>query len=152
RAQRRSRRLRRAAAGGRGRAGARRRAGRARGGPVSRLAAPLLAALVCRCTIEPELRCSGTGLKPMTVVELFVGRTNVSDEAWAGFLANVVTPRFPDGLTALDGRGQWRDPRDGRIAREASSVVVIAVDRAAFERDRIDQVIEAYKAMFGQKS
>ena len=46
--------------------------------------------------------------------QLFFGRSNaggevVSDEAWAAFLADTVTPRFPDGLTVVDGAGQWRD-------------------------------------------
>ena len=119
---------------------------------MSRLAAPLLAVLACACSFAPDLRCTGTGVRPMTVVELYFGRGNVSDTAWTDFLANVVTPRFPDGLTVLDSRGQWRNPRNGQIAREPSSVVVIAVDRAVFERIRVDQVIEAYKTMFGQQS
>jgi len=31
-------------------------------------------------------------------------------------------------------------------------VVVIAVDRTTFERQRLDQAIDAYKAMFQQRS
>ena len=34
----------------------------------------------------------------------------VDDAAWASFLADTATPRFPNGLTVLDARGQWRDP------------------------------------------
>ena len=42
--------------------------------------------------------------------QLFFGRSTieggeVSDEAWAAFLADTVTPRFPDGLTVLDAAG-----------------------------------------------
>ena len=45
--------------------------------------------------------------------QLFFGRSNaggevVSDETWAAFLADTVTPRFPDGFTVVDGAGQWR--------------------------------------------
>ena len=34
------------------------------------------------------------------------------------FLATVVTPDFPDGLTITEARGQWRDPGSGRIIAE----------------------------------
>ena len=40
------------------------------------------------------------------------------DAAWDAFLADTVTPRFPDGLTVLDARGQWRDS-EGLIGKEA---------------------------------
>src|SRR5687768_12410641 len=41
----------------------------------------------------------------------------VSDSAWAAFLREVVTPRFPDGLTVYRAEGQWRED-DGLILRE----------------------------------
>jgi hypothetical protein len=37
------------------------------------------------------------------------GRSMVSDDAWEKFLAEVVTPLFPDGFTILGGRGQYRE-------------------------------------------
>src|SRR5262249_11578696 len=47
---------------------------------------------------------------------IFFGRAipgggSVSEEEWATFLAEVVTPRFPDGLTVWRAEGQWTDPR-----------------------------------------
>ena len=48
----------------------------------------------------------------------------VTDEAWRGFLAAEVTPRFPDGLTVLDANGQWRGD-DDVILRERSKVLLI---------------------------
>ena len=56
--------------------------------------------------------------------ELFMGRSNASgevvdDDAWATFLGETVTPRFPDGLTVLDGRGAVaklrRSDREGAL-------------------------------------
>ncbi|MEX2248301.1 MAG: DUF3574 domain-containing protein, partial [Parvibaculum sp.] len=32
----------------------------------------------------------------------------VSERDWRRFLAEVVTPRFPGGLTVIDAYGQWR--------------------------------------------
>src|SRR5688572_3392697 len=47
--------------------------------------------------------------------------TGTIDEAkWREFLDREVTPRFPDGLTVLDGYGQWRFQQDGRLVRQRS--------------------------------
>ena len=32
----------------------------------------------------------------------------VSEREWALFLGQIVTPRFPDGLTVFEASGQWR--------------------------------------------
>ena len=53
---------------------------------------------------------------------LFFGRNirsggTVSDSAWRVFLAEVVTPRLPDGFSVTRGEGQWRGD-DGVIVRE----------------------------------
>lgn len=45
------------------------------------------------------------------------GGGTVSDSAWKVFLAEVVTPRFPEGFTVLRSEGQWRGA-DGAIDRE----------------------------------
>ena len=52
----------------------------------------------------------------MVADRLFFGRAIpggglVSEAEWTAFLANVVTPRFPDGLTVCPTEGQWTDPR-----------------------------------------
>lgn len=57
---------------------------------------------------------------------MFFGRNipgggTVSDSAWSAFLAEVVTPRFPDGFTVFRAEGQWRGV-DGAIVREAGFV------------------------------
>ncbi len=61
-----------------------------------------------------------------------------------------MTPRFPDGFTVLDARGQWRDA--GAIVREPSKVLVIALQDEARDRAEIAAVAEAYKARFRQQS
>lgn len=98
------------------------------------------------------------GTSAATFAELAFGQNvggvpRVTDADWAAFLAEEVTPRFPDGLTAWDAAGQWRGP-DGRIGREASKVLWIAlpgvgmVEAAA----RVAPMAEAYRARFGQES
>jgi len=63
-----------------------------------------------------------------------------------------ITTRFPDGLTILDGRGQWLDPKTKRIVREPSSVVMIALPGNAEDHDRLDLIADLYKRQFRQQS
>jgi hypothetical protein len=67
------------------------------------------AALTESAATQPVLQCKGEQ-KPWMVAELLFGRGNVSDRNWDRFLADEVTPRFPDGLTVFDAKGQWRNP------------------------------------------
>lgn len=43
---------------------------------------------------------------------------------WDRFLADTVTPRFPEGLSWLDVHGQWREP-GGRIGKLPSRLLII---------------------------
>ena len=94
----------------------------------------------------------------MVVAELFFGRDkdgrrNVSDAEWSDFLATVVTPSFPDGLTVFDGYGQWRNPATGVIGRSPRvKIVLIAVRPAPDLAQRLSVVTDAYKARFHQQS
>lgn len=81
------------------------------------------------------------------------GGSVVTEDDWNEFLKEVVTPRFPDGLTVLEGYGQYRDA-SGKIVRERSKVLVIlypAAKRKSSSR-KIDEIRKAYKAKFQQES
>ena len=110
-----------------------------------------LLALTAPVGAQPALQCSGAQ-KSWMVAELLFGRGNVSDRAWDRFLAAEVTPRFPDGLTVYDARGQWRNPQTRTIARERSKVVMIAMPPASDTDARLQAIIEAYKTRFRQQS
>ena len=93
----------------------------------------------------------------MVVVDLLFGRNvggrlGVTESRWTQFLAEEVTPRFPDGLTVLDGAGQWRDEKRKLITRERSKVVMIAVAEHAALQEKIDAIVAAYKQRFRQQS
>ena len=94
----------------------------------------------------------------MIVAELFFGREKagnrvVSDAEWSDFLATVMTPNFPDGLTVFDGYGQWRNPQTGVIGRsEGVKIVLVAVKTGSDMAGRFQTVIDAYKARFQQQS
>ena len=90
--------------------------------------------------------------------ELYFGRdkndgTQVSDEEWAQFLDEFVTPKFPDGLTVLDGNGQYR-LENGKIVKEKSKVMILLYKpktRLVNSR-KIDQIRNEYKKRFKQES
>ena len=107
-------------------------------------------------TFAQALACQGSQ-KPQQVADLLFGRkigdhVIVSEGAWRQFVAREITTRFPDGLTILDGRGQWLDPKTKRIVREPSSVVMIALPGNAEDHDRLDLIADLYKRQFRQQS
>ena len=63
-----------------------------------------------------------------------------------------MTPRFPDGFTVIDAKGQWRAPGGQKISSERSKVVMIAMPPGADNDARLQQIIEAYKTRFKQQS
>ena len=99
----------------------------------------------------PAFACDLGGIE-MVRAELLFGRGSVSAQDWADFLARSVTPRFPDGLTALDGHGQWRDPKTQAIAAEPSTVLLILAPMEPDLRARLDSVRTDYKTRFHQQS
>jgi hypothetical protein len=95
-----------------------------------------------------------TPAQTMVADRLFFGRDipaggTVSDVDWAQFLATVITPKFPNGLTIWQANGQWLDPR-GNVVREPVFVLEVFHEKS----DAIDASIAAiaaeYKKRFGQ--
>lgn len=48
----------------------------------------------------------------------------VFEAQWREFADSVITPRFSEGFTVLEGRGQYRY-QDGRIVKERTRIVVL---------------------------
>lgn len=93
----------------------------------------------------------------MTATRLYFGMRirgggSVSDAQWRGFLAQEVTPRFPDGLTVLQGRGQWREPGTGKILRERTRVLLLLHKNSDKAHAAIAAIIARYKTRFRQRS
>jgi hypothetical protein len=119
--------------------------------------APLLLAGLAAGCAGAEPPCP-TGTQRATVADAYFGRdvrgrAPVSDAEWRDFLDASVTPAFPDGLTAVEGAGQWRGT-DGRILREASKVVTLVLPGASAEqaRARLRPLEQAWTARFRQDS
>ena len=96
------------------------------------------------------------GTERWTEYQLFFGLSQsdggtISEEQWREFLADTVTPRFPDGLTVISGNGQWRDS-SGEILREGSKLLIIYAPPGEDGRRAIDEISEAYERRFDQES
>jgi len=93
----------------------------------------------------------------MTATRLYFGTSmlgggTVSDTAWRRFLANEITPRFPEGLTVLAAHGQWRDRKTGGILRERSRVLLLLHRGTAKAKSAIAAIVARYKERFRQQS
>jgi hypothetical protein len=89
--------------------------------------------------------------------ELFFGTAKpdgvVTDSEFFKFVDDVITPRFPDGLTVLKGEGQFRGD-NGEIVKEDSFVLILLYSLEGFRESsrRINAIRELYKAQFRQES
>ena len=103
-------------------------------------------------SVCPEGMDSFTELNVYFGLEKSSGET-VTEEEWRSFLADTVTPHFPDGLTVLDGRGQWHDPGEGRLYREGVKVlnVLVPTDGAADRLAAVRDISDVFKAQFDQQ-
>ncbi len=98
------------------------------------------------------------GWDQVTEYRLYFGRsdatgdpTAVSDEEWEQFMDDTVTPRFPDGLTVLDGAGQWRNS-EGVVLKEQSKALLLLVWPDDEAQARLNELSDEYKRRFAQES
>jgi hypothetical protein len=90
--------------------------------------------------------------------ELYFGTSNketggeYTNEEWLQFLADEVTPRFPDGLTVLTGLGQWL--AGGNVIQERSNVLIILhpLSNYAESSVKLEEIRDAYEQQFNQSS
>jgi len=120
------------------------------------LAAILFLPLLGNSAGAQPAACSAP-LKSQQVAELLLGRKigdrlGVSETQFLNFLDREITPRFPDGLTVYDARGQYRDGERKRIVREPSKVVMIVLPGSPEDMARLREIADAYKKRFRQQS
>ncbi len=104
---------------------------------------------------EPARRPVSTG-EVWARTELFFGTSRpggeVSDNEFAAFIDNEVTPRFPDGLTLLTGYGQFRGS-GGELIREKSHVLILLYPPQTQDASgKIQEIRELYKRAHNQES
>lgn len=110
--------------------------------------------------IAPSLaiaRVCPAGSEPRISAELYFGRNigeslGVTEETWAKFVDEDVTPRFPDGLSVFEIKGQWRDTGSGRIVRETGKVLKLVFTGDAPGKAKVAEIVEIYKKRHQQQS
>ena len=108
------------------------------------------------CATTPPPPSCPQGQQRLRTAQLFFGRDvdgkpDVDDTAFAKFVDEEMTPRFPDGLTVLDGGSQWRGP-ENKLIREAAKIVLIVLPGDGKVAPRLEAVRNAYKTRFKRNS
>ena len=126
---------------------------------MSRAFLPLLAAALALVTAG----CAGlkhdacpAGQERLRTAQLFFGRNagekpRVSEADFRRYVDEELTPRFPDGLTVIDGGGQWKG-EENKLIREAAKVVLIVLPNGSEQQPRLDAARAAYKTRFNQEA
>ncbi|MEJ2415771.1 MAG: DUF3574 domain-containing protein [Exilibacterium sp.] len=88
--------------------------------------------------------------------ELFFGLskpdgTTISDSEFEAFVDAEVTPRFPDGLTQLDGSGQFLSS-SGVLIKEGSKVLILLYPFSKSASAKVNEIRDAYVSQFNQES
>jgi hypothetical protein len=76
---------------------------------------------------------------------------DITSQEWQQFVDKDVTPRFKDGLTVFDARGQWLG-HDGKVAREQSKALMLIHGKDAQSESNIEALRNVYKSRFAQES
>jgi hypothetical protein len=104
------------------------------------------------CMTAPKSACPA-GQSQVRTAQLFLGASKVklADADLRRFVDQEVTPRFPDGVTVVDGGGQWKGP-ENQMMRDAAKVVMIVLPPRPDAQARVEAVRAAYRNRFKQES
>jgi hypothetical protein len=75
----------------------------------------------------------------------------ITNTEWQTFVNEVVTPKFPAGLTIVDSAGQWRNAY-GRIEQEPSKMLVLLHPQSPTIEAQIDEIRTLYRQRFNQEA
>jgi hypothetical protein len=76
----------------------------------------------------------------------------VSEAKWRAFLDREVTSRFPDGLSVVDVYGQWQGAKQSSPERLRSKMLIVDYPDTQQNRDKIEAIRSAWKALTGDQS
>jgi hypothetical protein len=114
---------------------------------LSALRTAALALMVC--VAAPVAAAAADDAPPSRTMirsELYFAAVDAAQ--WDDYLASVVTPLFPDGLSWYDVHGQWRGPSGKPEKLPSRIVIVLHADNAANER-ALDEVGRRFRQRFG---
>lgn len=102
----------------------------------------------------PALSCKTGNLMTQTTLYFGLSRHNaapVSAKQWQSFIDKDVTPRFKEGLTVFDAKGQWLRS-EGVVIKENSKALVLIHGTDPKEQQKITEIRDIYKKLFQQDS
>ena len=105
------------------------------------------------CATAPRPACPA-GQAQLRTAQLFLGAKapdKINDSDLRKFVDAEVTPRFPDGVTVVDGGGQGQGA-ENRMIREAAKVVLIVLPAKGDPARQVEAVRAAYRTKFKQDS
>lgn len=121
----------------------------------NRICSALAAVLaIGACASSPQRSCR-PGEGSAVLDSLYFGTGSpagaVTPEQWRGFVSQVVTPRFPQGLTSWEASGQWQTAT-GVIEREASHILQMVHPDTEESELAVREITSRYKAEFQQEA
>jgi hypothetical protein len=105
------------------------------------------------CMSTPKPQGCPAGQATLRTAQLFLGAKStavLNDRDLRRFVDQEVTPRFPDGVTVVDGGGQWKG-FENKMIREASKVVLVVLPAAGDSHGKVEAVRIAYRSRFKQE-
>ena len=106
-----------------------------------------------RAAAAPAAPACPAGQEHLRTAQLFLGRqaAGAPIAAWdlQRFVEQEITPRFPDGVTVVDGGDQWKGS-ENKMIREASKVVLVVLPASGDTHHKVEAVRVAYRTKFKQ--
>jgi hypothetical protein len=104
--------------------------------------------------LKPAATCSIGELMTQTTLYFGLNRPAgpvITAAEWQTFVDQQVTPRFKDGLSVFDAKGQWLG-NDGKLARENSKALMLIHSPDTASEQNIEALRTRYKQQFAQDS
>lgn len=117
-------------------------------------AASLLLLSLGGCATQALPSACPPGQTQVRVAQVFLGArppVKLDPAEIARFVDQEVTPRFPDGVSVVNGGDQWKGA-ENQIMREASKVLLIVLPTGGGGHNRLDAIRAAYRTRFSQDS
>lgn len=73
----------------------------------------------------------------------------VSEEEWGKFLAEIVVPRFPQGLTVIDASGRSANAANTAAPVNPTKLLVLVHPNVGDSQDKLSEVKAEYRKRFG---
>ncbi|ANG92354.1 DUF3574 domain-containing protein [Enterobacteriaceae bacterium 155047] len=114
----------------------------------------MLAGCTAPSHTAPDATCKAENQMQQTTLFFGLNRpagAQITGQEWQQFVDRDVTPRFRDGLTVFEARGQWLG-NDGTVAREPSKALMLIHTKNAESEKNIEALRGIYKSRFAQES